>query len=184
VSLITGRLVLDPLRVDDAETMFKYRSDPDVGRYQGWTPRTVDEVVAFIRSNATVTPGQRDTWSQLAIRFRGTTTLIGDLGLHFTSNKDEAEIGVTIAPQHQGRGYATETLRAALDYLFGPMAQHRVFGSVDPRNAASVRLLESIGMRREAHFRQSLWFKGEWVDDVVFAMLRAEWLPGPKPPTC
>ncbi len=65
-----------------------------------------------------------------------------------------------------------------LGYLFGPTGQHRVFGSVDPRNTASVRLLESVGMRREAHFRESLWHKGEWVDDVIFAMLQTEWGSG------
>jgi RimJ/RimL family protein N-acetyltransferase len=50
-------------------------------------------------------------------------------------------------------GYASETLRAVLRYLFA-----------------------SVGMRKEGHFRESLWFKGEWVDDVLYAMLRREWL--------
>jgi RimJ/RimL family protein N-acetyltransferase len=52
---------------------------------------------------------------------------------------------------------------------------HRVFASVDPRNTASMALFEHLGMRPEAHFRQSLWFKGDWVDDVVFAILKSEW---------
>jgi RimJ/RimL family protein N-acetyltransferase len=53
------------------------------------------------------------------------------------------------------------------------------FASVDPRNQPSVALLEKVGMRQEAHFRQSLFWRGEWVDDIVFAMLRSEW-QGPR----
>lgn len=169
------RLRLAQLRLEDAEAVFAYRSQPDVARYQGWRPSSVDEVTEFIRKNATVGLGERDTWYQLAIRLQHEDTLIGDIGLHFTSNKDEAEVGVTVSPNHQGQGFGKEAVTAALGYLFGPMAQHRVFGSVDPCNIASVRLLAAVGMRREAHFRQSLWFDGAWVDDVIFAMLRSEW---------
>jgi RimJ/RimL family protein N-acetyltransferase len=50
-----------------------------------------------------------------------------------------------------------------------------VFASVDPRNHASIALLRRVGMRQEAHFRQSLWWRGEWVDDVIFAVLQSEW---------
>ena len=175
--LLSERLRLDPLRPDDAAALFAYRSDPEVSRYQGWKlPVTRDDIDAFIQANAEVRLGQRDTWSQLAMRPRDGATLLGDVGLHFTANKDEAELGVTVAPAHQGKGYATEALRTVLELLFGPLAQHRVFGSVDPRNTASVRLLEAIGMRQEAHFRQSLWSRGEWVDDLIYAMLRDEWL--------
>ena len=68
-----------------------------------------------------------------------------------------------------------ETLRGVLDFLFSTVKLHRVSASVDPRNERSIALLERIGMRREAHFRQSLWFKGEWVDDIVYGILASEW---------
>jgi len=86
------------------------------------------------------------------------------------------EIGITLARGFQGRGFATEALRAVLGYLFSTLGKHRVFGSVDPRNAPSLALLERVGMRREAHFVESLWFKGAWADDVIYAMLRREYL--------
>ena len=86
------------------------------------------------------------------------------------------EIGITLARGFQGRGFATEALRAVLGYLFSTLGKHRVFGSVDPRNAPSLALLERVGMRREAHFVESLWFKGGWADDVIYAMLRREYL--------
>lgn len=65
----------------------------------------------------------------------------------------------------------------AVDYIFGTLGKHRVYGSVDPRNTASMALLERVGLRKEAHHRQSLWFKGEWADDVIYATLADEW-PG------
>ncbi len=51
-----------------------------------------------------------------------------------------------------------------------------LFASTDPQNHASHKLLRTLGFRQEAHFRQSLWFKGVWVDDVVFGLLRGEWV--------
>ena len=80
-----------------------------------------------------------------------------------------------MAPEFQNRGYATEAVRALLEYLFDTLGKHRVFGSVDPRNRSSIRLLQRVGMREEAHFVKSLWFKDEWVDDVIFAILASEW---------
>ena len=83
-----------------------------------------------------------------------------------------------MAPELQGQGYATEALRALLDYLFVKLCKHRVFGSVDPRNVRSMQLMKRVGLRKEAHFVRSLWFKGEWVDDVIFAILASDWKSG------
>jgi RimJ/RimL family protein N-acetyltransferase len=89
---------------------------------------------------------------------------------------EQAEIGITLAPESQGLGYGSEALSAVLDYLLGPLGKHRVVASVDPRNTPSLELMCRVGMRQEAHFRESLRFKGEWADDVVFATLGPEWL--------
>ena len=85
------------------------------------------------------------------------------------------ELGITLDPARQGRGYAAEAMRALLGFAFERLRAHRVRCSTDPRNRACVRLLEGLGMRREAHFRESLWFKGEWADDLIYAMLEREW---------
>jgi RimJ/RimL family protein N-acetyltransferase len=174
--LVTERLTLRPLRVGDAEAMFRYRSDSEVALFQGWDPGTLDEVEAFVGSMAVVRPNTPGTWFQLAICRTETDELIGDIGMHFPEGRDhEAEFGITLAPEAQGAGFATEALSAVLDYLFGSLEKHRVFGSADPGNEASLRLMERVGMRREAHFRESLWFKGAWVDDVICAILDREW---------
>lgn len=173
--IITPRLTLSRLVAADAPDVLAYRSRDEVSRYQNFAPTTLGEVEEFIAALAEDfdVPG---TWFQLGIRLADTGGLIGDLGARFlTEDSSQVEIGITLSPAHQRQGYGAEALRGLLDFLFGVLDKHRVFASVAPRNAPSVGLLERVGMRQEAHFRQSLRFRGAWADDVIFAMLRAEW---------
>ncbi len=174
VSIATRRLVLTPLGVEDVSRLWEYRSDPGVSRYQFFEPHSEDDARRFILGG----PPDSSSWHQFGIRLKASGLLVGDAGVRFHSGDSrQAEVGVTVAPDHQRQGIASEALAALLGHLFGAVGTHRVFASVDPRNAASMSLLARLGMRREAHFRQSLWFKGEWADDVVFAMLSSEWTP-------
>lgn len=172
------RLVLDALQPDDALALFACRGDPEVARYQGWQPASVNEATDFIARNATVAFAQPDAWCQLAIRCRDTAALIGDFGIHFPASKDEAvELGISLLPAQQGKGYAREAMRAVIGHLFAVMGYRRVIGSVDPRNTSSVALLRALGLRQEAHHRQSLHWRGQWADDMIFAVLASEWPP-------
>ncbi len=176
--IVTERLLLNPLLASDAAALFEYRSDPDVGRYQSWAPAHLDEATDFIEDLQAVVFDTPDTWFQLAVRLRESSVLVGDLGMHFVADEPrQVEVGFTIAPAFQSRGFATEAVTGSLDHLFGDLRKHRVFASVDPRNTPCLSLLQRIGMRQEAHFRESLWFNGEWADDLVFAILASEWNP-------
>jgi RimJ/RimL family protein N-acetyltransferase len=171
----TERLTLRALRPEDGTAMFRYRSDPEVCRYQTWEPSSVAEIDEFIAGMTALEPDTPGTWYQIAICRRDTGQLMGDCGLRFPLGRNhETEFGISLAPEFHGRGYATEALEAVLSYLFDSLGKHRAFGSIDPRNHASLRLMERTGLRREAHFRESLWFKGEWADDVIYAILRRE----------
>lgn len=175
MELATARLHIDALRADDAQALFACRSDPLVARYQGWRPGTVRDAESFIRAQTDPAPGR---WCQRAIRLQGTAELIGDLGVCFPAAPGEsAEFGISLAPAQQGRGYAREALRALFAHGFGVLGWRRIQASADPRNGPSIALMTAMGMRQEAHFRESLWLHGEWVDDVVFAMLAREWAP-------
>jgi RimJ/RimL family protein N-acetyltransferase len=173
--ILTARLLLRSLLADDAEKLLAYRCCPEVLQYQSWQPQSLEEVRLFVESMSTAelnTPG----WHQIGIVIQGDDCLIGDCGIHILETDSRiAEIAITIAPPYQSRGYATEVLRALLGLLFVGLCKHRVFASVDPRNLSSMALMERVGLRQEGHFVQSLWFKGSWVDDVVFAMLASEW---------
>ena len=174
MELVTARLRLDALRPEDAEALFAYRADPVVARFQGWCPADLDEVRGFIEAQ----PSQPMPvgWFQRAIRLRGENGLIGDLGMNLPEDPEgSVEFGVSIAPAHQGKGYASEAVRAVFEQVFGPFGRHRIHASVDPCNLASMAMLRGLGMRQEAHHRESLRLRGEWVDDVIFAMLQQEW---------
>lgn len=174
--LATDRLILRELQPPDAEAMYAYRSDPVVARYQNWEPGSLEEIQGFIAGLSEAAPGQPGTWYQVGIALHESNALIGDLGIHVSSaDPRQAEIGITLAPAFQGRGLASEALRALFGYLFSDLGLHRVHGSVDPRNTASMALLARVGMRQEAHFIESYWCKGEWTDDAVFALLEREW---------
>ncbi len=173
--ILTERLSLRCLLPDDADNMLAYRCDPAVAQYQSWHPQSLEEIHSFIGSMSRKefnTPG----WYQIGIALRSDGTLIGDCGTHILDTDSRiAEIGITIGPSYQSNGYATEALEAIFKLLFAEHGKHRIFASVDPRNSPSMALMQRLGLRKEAHFVQSLWFKDSWADDVVFAMLASEW---------
>lgn len=169
----TQRLVLRRLEQADAAPLHAYRSHPDVSRYQSWEPQSLKEVARFIEQQQAVVPNTPGTWMQLGLTLKSEQLLIGDCGIHFV-DRAQVEFGVSLDPKHQGRGYAAEALKGVLGYLFIDLNKHRVFGSADPDNRASLALMERVGMRKEAHFKQSYWFKDRWADDVIYAMLASE----------
>jgi len=87
------------------------------------------------------------------------------------------EIGWAISSVHQGRGYATEAARALMDFAFSTLRCHRMVATCQPENVASWRVMEKLGMRREAHFRRGLYQQtGEWWDEYFYALLADEYL--------
>jgi RimJ/RimL family protein N-acetyltransferase len=169
------RLTARRLEARDLEAFAAYRNDPDAARYQSWTSFSQREAGEFIAAMALKNPGDAG-WFQFALQSRDDNSLVGDCGLNIVEDDPRlAEIGFTIARAHWNKGYASEAVRALLNYAFNAFDIHRVTASADPRNAASCRVLEKAGMAKEAHCRKSLWFKGEWADDAVYAVLREDW---------
>lgn len=172
----TDRLRLTEFAESDAEGLYRLRSHPEVARFQGWVPESLQEAEEYLEENLAADLEEPGQWFQVAIRSRSGGTLLGDIGLHARDpERGQFEVGFTIDPEQQRRGYGQEAVRAALGALFGDLEAHRVIASVDPRNGASMALLPKLGFRKEAHHRRSLWLKGEWVDDVIFALLAEEW---------
>lgn len=175
--LSTPRLCLRRFRASDAEAFASYRSDPAVARYQSWeAPYPVEQASSFVSAMATEPADVPGEWPQTAVTLAGDEALVGDCAFApQTREPRTVEIGFTIAPEHQGRGYAREAVSSLLRYLFEQLGKHRVTASCDPRNAPSVKVLEAVEMRREGHMVDSTWAKGEWSDDLLFAILRREW---------
>ena len=175
------RVMLRRFQLADAAGFAAYRSDPDVARYQGWDvpyPRAAAE--RFVRWLLPRHPDTTGEWFQFAVTLGDGGPLIGDCAaIPQAGDPRQCEIGFTIAPEHQGRGYATEATRLLLGYLFAARGKHRVSARCDPRNTASAAVLARLGMRLEGHLRESTWAKGEWTDDLLFAVLDREWRARP-----
>jgi len=168
--ILTARLRLEPLNPSHAEQVFAYRSQPEVRRFQGSFAGSPSEVRKRGTHQLGRLPLEEPGWFQLVIVLD--EKVIGDIGLH-ALDSDQVEIGITLDPRSQGNGYATEALRAALDAVFA--IRHRVLASVDPANTPCMALMERLGLRKEAHHRQSIRTADGWTDDVVFALLASEW---------
>ncbi len=171
----TERLLLRPIATKDNEQVFSYRSDTETNKYQGFIPKTLREVDDFIEKNP-VEFNQPESWFQLVIIDKSSNEIVGDLGVHFIGKDGfQCELGCTIRKKSQGKGFATQAMKITIDYLFNSLNKHRIIGSVDPNNIASIRLLERLDFRKEAHFKESLLIGGDWVDDIVYGMLKSEW---------
>lgn len=173
----TPRLRLRPYGLDDLDALAAIQSRPDVMRYLYTEPRTRDEVAAELatrmRNRSIESEGDKLV---LAIERRDTGAFAGDVTLWWLSEEHrQGEIGFVLHPDHQGQGLATEAARELLRLGFAELGLRRIVGRCDGRNAASARVLEKLGMRREAHFRENELVKGEWTDELVYALLAAEW---------
>uniref|UniRef100_UPI0032177214 GNAT family N-acetyltransferase n=1 Tax=uncultured Draconibacterium sp. TaxID=1573823 RepID=UPI0032177214 len=175
MKLETKRLILRPVNLDDKNELFEYRSDAETNKYQGWIPETIEDVETFI-SKISKQINVPETWFQFIILEKETQKMVGDLGIHFLGNENQqAEIGCTLNKDFQNKGFATEAVKRVIDYLFNDLHKHRIITSIDPNNVSSVRLVERIGFRKEAHFVESLFINGKWVDDLIYAMIEKDW---------
>ncbi|KAA9153782.1 GNAT family N-acetyltransferase [Amycolatopsis acidicola] len=173
----TARLQLRPFTPGDLAAFHAIHSHPEVTRYLYWEPHTRDEsVLSLQRKSASAELTEPGETLALAVELTESRELIGDLTLQWISAEhDSGEIGVVFDPRHHGHGYAAEATRELLKLSFDGLGLHRVIGRCDARNIASASLMEGLGMRREAHLRENERVKGEWTDELVYAMLATEW---------
>lgn len=175
--LATDRLILRPLRDDDAEDVYRYQRLPEVLRYIPWAEWSKQDAFAHTRKRA--------AWRRLAADGDGVILamvlpqtspeagrVIGDVMLRVDRVEDATlEIGWVLHPAFQGLGLAREAAAAVLSFAFAELGAHRVVANLDARNEASARLCERLGMRREATFIANWWADGEWTDTAVYATL-------------
>jgi RimJ/RimL family protein N-acetyltransferase len=173
----TARLVLRPYDDGDLDAFHDIHRREDVTRYLLWGPRSRDEARAIVERRKPLTRLEGDGGGLcLVVALLHSGAVIGDVNLQVHSLEHrQGEVGYVIHPDHQGNGYATEATVAMLRVGFETYGLHRIVGRLDARNDGSARVLERLGMRREAHFRENEFFKGEWADEVVYAILADEW---------
>lgn len=175
--ITTDRLVLRPFTPGDLHALHDYESLPEVARYLYWDQRDLDATRTALEKRITrLALAEEGDAIDLAITLRHTGDLIGSCVLIWTSKEHrQGEIGYIVNPKAHGNGYAAEAAREMVRLGFDQLDLHRIVGRLDGRNTASARVLEKLGMRREAHLVQNEIVKGEWTDEVIYAMLAEEW---------
>jgi RimJ/RimL family protein N-acetyltransferase len=175
--LETARLALRPFRPEDAEEVLALYGNPDVVRYLYGEPLDRQGLPEALerRLRPPMLSSAGDVL-ELAAELRTTGEFVGAMTFfHRSDEHRRGEIGYTISPAFAGRGFAREGAAALLGIGFDHLGLHRVEGQCDARNLASARVMERVGMRREAHLHEHEFVKGEWTDTVIYSMLAAEW---------
>lgn len=172
--LHSARLILSPIRRDDAAALFALHSDPAL--QHGWgLPAWTRPAQARAQIDDDLAAFATGTQLKLVMRESRNGPL---LGLCVVSAIDRAsaraEIGYLLSPSVQGRGYMHEALACLHGYLFGTLRLHRLEAEIDPRNAPSARVLERLGFRHEGVLRQRWHLQGQWADSAIYGLLASD----------
>jgi len=173
--ITTMRLVLREITENDLENHARLFSNPDAVRYLYDADMTTEELRAHLTRRLWHGVPIEGAWCNLAVEHDG--VYVGEVGLGTLSTVHRSfELGYVFLPEYQGLGFATEAARAMTDVAFRDLRAHRVIARLDARNDASRHLLERLGFRHEAHLVSNEFVKGEWCDELIFAMLEDEWV--------
>jgi RimJ/RimL family protein N-acetyltransferase len=172
-TLETGRLLLRPWTLADAPTMQKLAGEKCVARYTNVPhPYGDGEAEKFISARAEQFAEGKAL--VLAITLRESGEILGCIGLHGDFSTGVSELGYWIGAQYWGKGYCTEAARAMVDYGFRALKLCRVHAAHFGQNQASGKVMKKVGMQQEGLRRQHLFRWGEYDDEVLYGMLKAE----------
>ena len=174
-TLETMRLVLRPLRDNDADAFQRICDDPEMARNVEGVPYPYPDGAALEWIRGVRDQLDRAEGGALAITLRDTGEVIGDVMLRVNAANHRAELGYILGREHRGRGYATEAAGAMVRCAFEALGLRRLFALSYVRNEASCRVLEKLGFRREARLRENTLCDGVFEDDWLYALLRSEW---------
>ena len=162
----TERLLLRPAKADDLEPLHAILSDPRAMAYWSSPPHeSRDQTRDWLASMIAIQPTEGEDF---IVEHEG--KLVGKAGLWRFP-----EIGFILHPDHWGRGFAGEALAPILDRAFGVHGLPKVDADVDPRNAASLRLLEGLGFRETGRKERTWFVGGQWCDSVYLELDPAGW---------
>ncbi len=171
----TERLRLREFVVEDWAAVLVYQSDPRYQRYYALSGQTEQGARDFVAIFLAQQQAQPRIQFQLAITLQSTAELIGNCGVRMQQpGAHEADLGYELNPDHWGHGYAGEAAQAMVRFGFTELGVHRIWSRCIAGNLASVRVLETLGMRQEGRLRENEYFKGRWWDTLLYAILEPE----------
>lgn len=173
--MTSERLLVRPMQLDDAPSLFEFWSDPMVTKHMNIEAFTdisqAQEMIVLLQKLFTENKAIR--WT---ILLKDSNEIIGSIGFNYLDYENErAEIGYDLGYSYWGKGYATEAIRALTSYGFESLHLNRVEAKVDPDNLNSIKVLKKLRFVEEGKLRQYEKSKGEFVDLIMFSMLRTEW---------
>jgi RimJ/RimL family protein N-acetyltransferase len=176
--MVSNAVQLRPLTAADWAAVHDWARLPEACRYQAWGPNTPEQTRAFVQ--AAVDAWQQEPQVRFVFAVVSGEQVVGSA--EFTlRGAHSGEIAYGIHPRFWGRGMATETAHRLLGHGFQHHDRHRIFATCDPRNAASGRVLQKIGMRYEGRMRETTLIRDGWRDSDLYAILRPEWRPADQP---
>jgi len=175
--IITDRLCLRRFTPEDLIAYGEYHRLPEVYRYLYAAPPEGEQLANQLSSAISSALNNDGDTLYYAVTLKESHTLIGEVLLKLANQAAlQAEIGYIFNPAFAGKGYATEAVEAVLAQGFTEAGFHRIFARLDAENQGSIGIVERLGMRKEAHFRQNDRFNGQWGDELVYALLKQEYL--------
>jgi [ribosomal protein S5]-alanine N-acetyltransferase len=169
------RVRLRPFRADDRDAVFAVFGDPVVARYWSFAPWTEHAQAEAFLAPLLAPAGETATMLPWAIAERATDTLVGTTTIFaIQRGQARAEIGYSLQRARWGNGFAREAVHRALAYGFDELQLRRFEADIDPRNTASIALIERLGFAREGYLRERWFVNGEVCDSVVYGLLARE----------
>ncbi|WP_312118020.1 GNAT family N-acetyltransferase [Brevibacillus reuszeri] len=172
--ITSERLLLRPMHLDDAPALFGFWSDPKVTRHMNASFTNVSEAQQMIEMlQGLFEENKAMRWT---ILLKHTNEIIGTCGFNYLDFENErAEIGYDLGYPYWGKGYAPEAIRAFIRFGFENLHLNRVEAKVEPENLNSIKVLRKLRFVEEGKLRQYEKAKGEFVDLIMFSILRTEW---------
>lgn len=175
-TLETDRLILRDWKRADWKEVQTYANDPEVSKYMIWGPNTEAQTKEFIDTAMDAAYSKPRRGYELAMVWKETDTIIGGFGLQITGKENaNAMIGYVLHRAYWGKGVVTEAAERMMLFGFTQLNLHRIYATCDTENIGSYRVMEKLGMRREAHFVQDTFIKERWRDTYSYAILETEW---------
>lgn len=174
-ALETERLILRQVINEDAEQLYEMLSDEEVAKFDYFYPiKSRAEAIKFIkRFKEELDDNEEITWG---IILKRTNKLIGTCCLgDFEEAARRAEIGYDIIRTEWGNGYATEALKAVVDFGFTVMNLNRIEGTITPGNNASVKVLKKLNFIQEGIVRERDFIKGKLEDGIIMSILKRDY---------
>ncbi|MEZ9231434.1 GNAT family N-acetyltransferase [Vibrio amylolyticus] len=172
--LATPNLIIRDMRFSDEADFVALSQDTKYQRFyeeSDCTPEKYKELTHLFVEQSLETPRKA---FQLAIEHKQSGQFIGIVCLRLEENQ-QASMGCGMSREYQGSGLIKEAALALVDYGFTTLKVHRIYAETISKNRSAIKLCQSLGMRQEAHFKEHRFFKNQWWDTIVLAVLRSEW---------